>query len=567
MDIINNMLENNYFIYQPNYFKGSIVSYEALLRFKHSNELPQHFISTIKDKVRFDKDVITHVIADKLSLRYQHNIHISINISVESLESDDFLTYCETIFKEHKGFTLEFNFNKKTFDINKVKINMQRLRKLGIFLTLDDYGTECVYSDPLLELNFDYIKIDRSLISTISDDYLSFCFLRSLYHKLNTFLGNTVVIKGVENINQLNLINSFGSVISQGYHLSYPLPLSELDNNRNIKNILSKTDLSPQAQPIDRFIYNVNIAKNEKELTKALEKLKPQDPFNLLAIDYNDFNLDVLNKKYQELLEGIKSPSILFTTNLMKHCNCLFILRDEHGVAIYNNKKHIDYLGCDLIGMPVQEVLARFPDYQTCLQLDQQLLNKSSDILISNETVEVDSQTTHFHTYRQKIQYFNNTFIVIFIYEDDSADKISIDSLTSCFTKEKLDHINMDAYNTMVFIDLDGFKNINDKYGHQFGDQQLRKSAQFINQSLRKEDLLIRFGGDEFVLCLNSHSIKDINQKMYTIRSNFEQHFKQHNLELSFSFGSALLDNDIKSALETADKQMYINKRKRKKCL
>lgn len=123
------------------------------------------------------------------------------------------------------------------------------------------------------------------------------------------------------------------------------------------------------------------------------------------------------------------------------------------------------------------------------------------------------------------------------------------------------------AYNTIVFIDLDGFKNINDKYGHQFGDQQLRKSAQFINQSLRKEDLLIRFGGDEFVLCLNSHSIKDINQKMYTIRSNFEQHFKQHNLELSFSFGSALLDNDIKSALETADKQMYINKRKRKKCL
>ncbi len=558
------MLENKYFIYQPNFFEGSIVSYEALLRFRYSDELPIHFISEIEDKEGFDKEVISHVISDKLSLRNHDHIHISINISVESLESESFIDYCEALFSQHKGFTLELNFNNKDFNLEKIRSHMKRLRHIGVLFTLDDYGIECVSSDPLLGLNFDYIKIDRSLISAINDDYLSFCFLRSLYHKLNKFLGNTVVIKGIENVNQLNLIQSFGSVISQGYHLSYPLPLSDLDQNFESRKPQSNNQSNSITPPIDRFIYNLNIAKNDEELTLALNELQPQDPFNLLGIDYNKFDLHALNQKYQELLDGIKSPSILFTTNLMKHCNCLFILRDEYGVAIYNNKKHIDYLECDLVGMPVDKVLTRFPDYQTCLQLDQQLLNKKSDILISNETIEVGPQTTSFHTYRQKIKYFDNTFIMTFVYEDNQNTQTSIDPLTGCFTKEKLDRIDVNSYNIMVFIDLDGFKSINDEHGHQFGDKQLKEGARLINQYLRKEDLLIRFGGDEFVLCFDSSSITDISTKMRSIRSHFELYFKQKSLPLSFSFGVSLINNDIKTALDNADKQMYINKRKRK---
>ena len=559
------MLENKYFIYQPNFFAGSIVSYEALIRFTDSEKLPGDMISSIVDKEEFDKNVISHVITDKLSLRNKDDIHISINIFPESLESQSFVDYCESVFKENKGFTLEIKFNNRRFDLEKIRNNMLRLRNLGVFFTLDDYGTECINSDPLLDLNFDYIKIDRSLISTINDDYLSFCFLRSLYHKLNKFLGNNVVMKGIENINQFNLINSFGAVISQGYHLSYPLPLKEVDGNYESldKKITDKKHVSNP--PIDRFIYNVNIAKNKIELTAALEELKPQDPFNLLGIDYHNFNLNDLNVKYQELLDGIKSPSILFTTNLMRHCNCLFILRDENGIAIYNNKKHIDYLGCDLVAMPVSEVLTRFPDYQTCLQLDQQLINKKSDILMSNETVEVDSITKQFHTYRQKIKYFNKTFIMTFVYEDDQDIQSSIDPLTGCFTRTKLEQIDTSTYNTMVFIDLDGFKNINDKYGHRFGDQQLKEAARLMNQYLRKEDILIRFGGDEFILCFDSSSIIDINTKMRLIRARFENHFKQKELYLSFSFGVSLIEEDINLSLESADKQMYINKRKRKK--
>ncbi|MUK28575.1 EAL domain-containing protein [Aliivibrio fischeri] len=559
------MIMNKYFIYQPNFFEGSIVSYEALIRFKDSTILPNEFIESLEDKTSFDKEVVSHVVSDKLTLKNNESIHISINVFAKSLESNEFVEHCEQIFSQHQGFTLELNFKNQNYDLEKINRNMTRLKALGVLFTLDDYGTECKHSDPLLELNFDYIKIDRALISTISDDYLSFCFLRSLYHKLHKFLGYKVAIKGIENINQLNLINSFGSVISQGYHLSYPLELNELNSRHKEKSNHSLYSDNKYNEPIDRFIYNVNIARNNTELTVALSNLKRQDPFNLLGIDYNNFNLSALNLKYQELLDGIKSPSILFTTNLMKHCNCLFILRDEHGVAIYNNQKHIDYLGCSLVGMPVDEVLARYPDYQTCLQLDQQLLNKSSDILISNETVEVGSCTQHFHTYRQKIKYFDKTFIMTFVYEDDQEGNAAIDPLTGCFTKIKLDHIDTNLYNTMAFIDLDGFKSINDELGHQCGDLQLKEGARLINKYLRKEDLLIRFGGDEFILCFDSTSTTNISKKLAAIRTNFEEHFQQKGLDLSFSFGVSLIEHDVKNALEQADKAMYINKRKRKK--
>lgn len=561
------MLSNKYFNYQPNYLNGSIVSYEALLRCVGSHQAPSHFLSSIQDKEYFDKQVITRVISDKLSLRNKSNVSISINISSVSLESESFIRFCEQKFQENSGFIFEVNFSNQSFDIKTIEKNILNLQKLGIQFTLDDYGLECNHSDPLLNLSFNYIKIDRSLISSINEDYLAFCFLRSLYHKLNRFLGMNVVIKGIENINQFNLVSSLGSVISQGYHLSYPLPITDVDDNFESQKKQITNELTASNPPIDRYIYNVNVAKNQSELNVALNELKPQDPFNLLGIDYSNFDLHALNTKYQELLDGIKSPSILFTTNLMKHCNCLFILRDEHGVAIYNNKKHTDYLDCDLVGMSVSEVLKRFPDYQTCLQLDQQLLNNESDILISNEAVEVDSTTTHFHTYRQKIKYFDKTFVMIFVYEDNQDVQAPIDSLTGCFTKAKLNHIDINAYNTMVFIDLDGFKNINDQYGHQFGDQQLKEAARLINQSLRKEDLLIRFGGDEFVLCFDSHSIQDIRMKMRVIRTNIERHFKQKEIYLSYSFGVAPLDMDIQYALERADKLMYINKRKRKESL
>uniref|UniRef100_UPI0038F5DCAD GGDEF domain-containing protein n=1 Tax=Streptomyces europaeiscabiei TaxID=146819 RepID=UPI0038F5DCAD len=53
-------------------------------------------------------------------------------------------------------------------------------------------------------------------------------------------------------------------------------------------------------------------------------------------------------------------------------------------------------------------------------------------------------------------------------------------------------------------LDLDHFKQVNDRYGHLAGDARLRHAAQRIQQRLRSSDLLARFGGEEFVILLDS---------------------------------------------------------------
>jgi diguanylate cyclase (GGDEF)-like protein len=88
-------------------------------------------------------------------------------------------------------------------------------------------------------------------------------------------------------------------------------------------------------------------------------------------------------------------------------------------------------------------------------------------------------------------------------------EKVIKDPLTEVLTKvaflEELKRIlskRERGKNLLLFIDIDKFKEINDNFGHQKGDEVLKKVAEILRTNLRKEDLVCRFGGDEFVILL-----------------------------------------------------------------
>ena len=66
----------------------------------------------------------------------------------------------------------------------------------------------------------------------------------------------------------------------------------------------------------------------------------------------------------------------------------------------------------------------------------------------------------------------------------------------------------------VMFLDLDGFKEINDRYGHEFGDSVLRESAARITAEIRETDTVARIGGDEFVIILSSLPEKSIANRI-----------------------------------------------------
>jgi len=117
-------------------------------------------------------------------------------------------------------------------------------------------------------------------------------------------------------------------------------------------------------------------------------------------------------------------------------------------------------------------------------------------------------------------------------------------------------------------LDLDGFKEINDTWGHSVGDQALKDAAQIMRITFRKSDIVARLGGDEFVaLALETNPQHPAN-----ILKRLQQNLTQYNeqagreFQLSFSTGDTFFDaNDeisLDNLLKQADRAMYQHKKR-----
>ena len=117
----------------------------------------------------------------------------------------------------------------------------------------------------------------------------------------------------------------------------------------------------------------------------------------------------------------------------------------------------------------------------------------------------------------------------------------------------------------LLFLDIDHFKDINDSLGHGVGDKLLKKFSQRIKKSLREEDILSRFGGDEFIILLpdtDAVSAQQVAQKILSI-SNEPFSFETQELTVSVSIGIAIypMDGvDQETLYKNADTAMYCAK-------
>lgn len=115
----------------------------------------------------------------------------------------------------------------------------------------------------------------------------------------------------------------------------------------------------------------------------------------------------------------------------------------------------------------------------------------------------------------------------------------------------------------VVFLDLDGFKPVNDRYGHEVGDQLLIEVAQRIKASIRQDDTASRLGGDEFVLLLNdisspAHCERLISRISHAIELPYQVDTDTLNLSASLGVTIYPLDNaDADTLLRHADQAMY----------
>ena len=141
-----------------------------------------------------------------------------------------------------------------------------------------------------------------------------------------------------------------------------------------------------------------------------------------------------------------------------------------------------------------------------------------------------------------------------------------VDSLTGAYSRQYFECFLAESEQVegVVMIDVDRFKEVNDRFGHLVGDKALQSVAQSILSNLRQTDVLVRYGGDEFLLLVphirpGEHVIQRVREAAASARVE-----GYPELELSASVGGVCGVHPLTEAIRQADVKMYQNKAERK---
>lgn len=244
---INNLLKvlkaKQFIVYlQPKFDtkKNKVVAAEALVRLNHPEYgliMPNKFISTLEkehmtrylDFYMFEEvcQILAHWLIDGKEL-----IPISINISRNTLLEADFTESLKNIKKTYQipnnYITIEITESIGNIEHIVITTICKQIKELGFNISLDDFGARYANMSLLSALDFDELKIDKSIIDTLVYNKKSQAIL---YHiiKMCEMINISCVAEGVETEEQLELLLSLGCRIIQGYYYSKPISVLEFE--------------------------------------------------------------------------------------------------------------------------------------------------------------------------------------------------------------------------------------------------------------------------------------------------------------------------------------------------
>lgn len=120
---------------------------------------------------------------------------------------------------------------------------------------------------------------------------------------------------------------------------------------------------------------------------------------------------------------------------------------------------------------------------------------------------------------------------------------------------------------SLAMLDLDGFRDINNQFGHPVGDEALRAASRLLKQACRKSDIIVRYGGDEFLLLLPETDADGAATLLKRLRQAFSTFNQNSHLGFHLSFSAGIASNergkDLQELLVEVDQNLYTDKRMR----
>jgi diguanylate cyclase (GGDEF)-like protein/PAS domain S-box-containing protein len=300
------------------------------------------------------------------------------------------------------------------------------------------------------------------------------------------------------------------------------------------------------------FVHLTDISplkEAEELLTRShdyIQKVVDTLPDPTLVIDINTYQLQLLNRSALKLYSGgdqIKPGTTCFQlshkrTNPCKGnldpCPIQEIKRTHAPVSVIH--KHLDTQG-RVMFIDVRAT----PIFDDSGEQIVQIIESHRDI---TQTVEMERELQHIAQTDRLTQVYNRLK-----FDEELMNMIAWASLT---------HNRFG----LIMLDLDHFKDINDTYGHDMGDQVLKNTVELLHNRIRKSDILARWGGEEFMIITPLISREELVILVESLRSAIEQYPHKGIGKVTASFGASVVtpSDNIESLIKRVDSALYESK-------
>lgn len=551
-DAMEKALENGEFLvyYQPKYSLNDdrMSGAEALVRWVHPEwgfMNPGEFIPLFEKNgfiPRLDKYIWEQVCIKLREWKEKGYglLPVSVNISradVYHLDlADTLLTITQKYGVNPELLHLEITESAYADNPNQIIATVDNLRKLGFIVEMDDFGSGYSSLNMLNQMEIDVLKLDMEFIRnemTKPSNQSILRFVVGMAHWMNL----SVVAEGVESKAQVDRLREIGCDYVQGYYFAKPMPVNEFED-------LFKKQKNNSTISISRVI------RRERERGKIL--LIDEDA------EYREKVHNTFKGQY-EVLKAYDAESALECIaeagNDAVSAVILSLTLPEDGAA-----KLLKVMRENPVYWKIP-VLATIPSGEDVDELPMML--------------ETEDFLCKCHPQTDLLRRVERLIRVAECQQHQCVlrDEAERDYLTGLLNRRGLwtaiDYLrNEDLPLAIMLFDLDNLKEVNDTWGHEKGDQMLQVFTEILRSQTYSDDILCRYGGDEFLVILKHlNSETTAMKKGSDIGRLFREQFSDENMNVSCSVGIVISGADEKPSeklIECADKAMYRAKQENK---
>lgn len=522
---------------QPKYQlrDGRLAGAEALVRWNHPEwglQPPGEFIPIFERNgfiTKLDQYVWERVCAllQEWDRKGYPSINISVNVSRMDIYNADLADVLTGLVRRHglspSRLHLEITESAYTDTSRQLIETLAALRKLGFVIEMDDFGSGYSSLNMLTEMPIDVLKLDMKFIQTEITRPTGQGILRFIVD-LARWMKLSVVAEGVETREQLERLQNDGCDYAQGYYFAKPMPVENFVSIMTAQAPPADMENRRSAGSVDRMDRALLVADEDEEYRAQVHRTF-SDCFKVLEADSYEAAVKMLGSHPYQM------SAVILSVTLQGDADILAAIQKERGAW------ETPCIATGPLDMELERSAMELgaADY-AAKPHNQESLRRRILRAVSIHTLQLQMRSLQ--------------------------DEACRDTMTGLLNRRGLytiaESLRHEPSSAVYLFELEDLKKYNEKYGYVEGNHLIFHFASLLRAHTRVDDVLVRMGGDEFLVVMRRISSMEVAQKKETAirRAYYESRYADPDSVICFA-GSALwnagepLDEIIRRARET----------------